>query len=227
VIHTQPVQADIIGAYPSSHLNNDPTPLPTQSSRSGDLVGTHKHHSSFDRPISAAPLTIPTTGSGVGAGVGSHGSFSGNEESALRTDSPPTGLASEELVNHPTMAETGVPVLSTGGGPSSGQFERKSPSTSEGIVRLDSLGGEGIAHRPSQSHMQEYGKQELPSYGEGYAARASAFPSTNTAGMTGQQGDFPPPPQHPDLVQGKPSGYEGLSPREQAEMQLRQKGYQG
>lgn len=233
--NNKPLNADIIGAYPSSHLNNSPAPIPhsphasfgqgTAASPPQHGVGAlnapaaHKHRSSFDHPVQSSH---PSFGAEQGGRQGSFG------ESALTTD--PVPLNDEAVASHPTVAETGIPVdTSYGGpGPATGQLERREkPEAGQGVVRLNSLGGAGLEQGNYQDPTHT---GELPSYGEGFAARASApeksgeaYPSFTGAGV----GGLPPPPQHPAVATGtthagQASGVEGMTPREQAEYYYKQ-----
>lgn len=232
VIHEdKSLNADIIGAYPSSHLNNSPAPLPTsphasfgQGTVGGSAVSptalsggvpapVHKHHSSFDHPAQST-----------------HQSF--GQESALQTDRP-AGDVIGDAPSHPTVAETGIPVdgsANGGPGPSSGQLQRRDkPSPGEGVVRLNSLGGEGL----QSGVQQEHHTGTLPAYGDGFAARASAPEKSREsyAPVGGPEGLLPPP-QHPAVASGTTgaatgSGIEGMTPREQAEYYYKQNQSQG
>jgi len=232
VIHEdKSMNADIIGAYPSSHLNNSPAPLPTSphASFGQGTVGTsavspaplsggvptpvHKHHSSFDHPVQST-----------------HQSF--GQESALQTDRP-AGDVIGDAPSHPTVAETGIPVdgsANGGPGPSSGQLQRRDkPSPGEGVVRLNSLGGEGL----QSSGQQDHHTGALPAYGDGFAARASAPEKSGEAypPVGGPEGLLPPP-QHPAVASGTTgaaagAGIGGMTPREQAEYYYKQSQQQG
>lgn len=124
------LHADIIGAYPSSHLGINETPAPLGGHSPSFGQGTpaspppHKHHSSFDRPHE--PMIIDSVGAG-GRAVG---------ESAL-ADGP---SADSPVPMHPTVAETGVPIAASGPGPSSGQLPRREPAHPDHIVKLGSFG---------------------------------------------------------------------------------------
>ena len=238
----KPLNADIIGTYPSSHLNNAPAPIPHSPHGSFgqgtaatppqhglgalNVPSAHKHRSSFDHPVQASH---PSFGAEQQSRQG--GAFG---ESALSTESPM--LNSEAVASHPTVAETGIPVDNSqqGPGPATGQLERREkPDAGQGVVRLNSLGGAGLDQ--GQQHGQHTG--ELPGYGEGFAARASApeksgeaYPVGSSAGagsgIGGPQG-LPPPPQHPAVLAGTThagaaSGIEGMTPREQAEYYYKQ-----
>lgn len=123
------------------HLNNSPAPLPRMSSPPLDAQSTpasalpppthpdsalRQHEAAFQTgpPAPASDLTPPAS-----------------------TAAAPEASASAA---HPTMAETGIPLAAGTNGPSHGQLERRSndmpvPSTTgQGIVRLSSLGGEGV-----------------------------------------------------------------------------------
>lgn len=229
----KPLNADIIGAYPSSHLNNTPAPIP------------HSPHGSFGQGTAASPPSHPHTGIMGALNVGpahkhrssfdhpvqaSHSSFgTPSGESALRTDSPPALLNDDAVASHPTVAETGIPVDNShsaqGPGPATGQLERREkPEAGHGVVRLNSLGGAGLEQG---QHQQQHGG-DLPGYGEGYAARASAPEKSGEAyPVVGGSEGLPPPPQHPAIASGTThagvgSGVEGMTPREQAEYYYRQ-----
>lgn len=131
------------------------------------------------------------------------------------------------------MAETGVPIAGHTG-PASGQLERREKPQDEGIVRLNSLGGQGLESSPSQGGVPQ---EQLPVYGEGFAARASQPPPVEkpdaaTAPQYNSQTDpqyaggsfAPPPPQHPAVASdtvgaGNGSGLSGITPREKAHYQ--------
>lgn len=142
------LQADIIGTYPSSHigLNDAPAPIPQRrmsgtygpSASFGSMPPVHRHPSSFNHPISAAPsLTAGEISPGhttplSGSAIVDDPMDTGSGESATATATAP----------HPTVAETGIPISSsTGPGPSHGQLERREPPKSaDGIIKLGSFG---------------------------------------------------------------------------------------
>jgi hypothetical protein len=234
VIHEdKSLNADIIGAYPSSHLNNSPAPLPTSPHASfgqgtmgssavsstpltgGAPTPVHKHHSSFDHPVQSTRQSF-------------------GQESALQTDRPAGSAIGDDMAapSHPTVAETGIPVDASangGPGPSSGQLQRRDkPSPGEGVVRLNSLGGEGL----QAGGQQEHHTGTLPAYGDGFAARASAPEKSGEAYPVGGPEGLLPPPQHPAVATGTTgaaakTGIEGMTPREQAEHYYRQSQQQG
>ncbi|WVW86557.1 hypothetical protein I302_108607 [Kwoniella bestiolae CBS 10118] len=114
-------------------LNNQPVPLP-----SPPLHPTHSNGtgSSPSHTESNTTLRSPTGELGGGATI----------ESAYLDGAMPV-----EPSSHPTIAETGVLSQSPvdGPGPKQGQLKRaEKPKSDEGIIKLGSLGGEGLKIKP-------------------------------------------------------------------------------
>lgn len=142
------LQADIIGTYPSSHigLNDAPPPIPQRrmsgtygpSASFGSMPPVHRHPSSFNHPISAAPSL---TAGEISPGHTTPLSGSAIVDDPMNNESGESATATA-TAPHPTVAETGIPISSsTGPGPSHGQLERREPPKSaDGIIKLDSFG---------------------------------------------------------------------------------------
>lgn len=266
-IEQMPVQANVIAAYPSSHLNNDPAPLPSTSplaspggaymSGAAGLTAPkpkiHRHHSSFDRPIDETPIIVPGADTRALSG------------SAVETDSParhdsPMDTSSGVSPQHPTIAETGVPISSADPGPAKGQLERReAPQHTEDIVKLGSFGSADVP-RPNVNASSISGERQdyMPGGYGGYAQQghtdSSMAPPAYPASSQGMNqttsapahpvyapppahtGQILPPPQHPATLgthghaqnpfeDPSATPLQGMSPREQAEYQLKEKGY--
>ncbi|TYJ56872.1 hypothetical protein B9479_002483 [Cryptococcus floricola] len=107
-----------------SKLNNQPAPLPAQAES--------------DSP----PQNSFGSSGGSGASAPSR-----SPENPL-TDSAYLDQPAEQS-SHPTIAETGVPASNGEPGPSQGQLKRaEKPKGSEGIIKLGSLGGDGLKMKP-------------------------------------------------------------------------------
>ncbi|ODN78299.1 hypothetical protein L202_03943 [Cryptococcus amylolentus CBS 6039] len=114
-----------------SKLNNQPAPLPAQAES--------------DSPI-AEPRSSPRNSFGSSGGSGAFAP-SRSPENPL-TDSAYLDQPAEPA-SHPTIAETGVPASNGEPGPSQGQLKRaEKPKGSEGIIKLGSLGGDGLRMKP-------------------------------------------------------------------------------
>lgn len=262
-IEEKPVSADVIAAYPSSHLNTDPAPLPGTSPSgyggphvvsgatglTAPMPAMHRHHSSFDKPIDSSPIYVPGADTSALSGSAVETGSPARTYSPLRDSTTPV-----ELAQHPTVAETGVPIVTHNPGPSKGQLERRgAPQQGEDIVKLGSFGS-ADAPKPNvaapdyqrQSSMPgAYGSYEDQVQGDAHGV-PPAYSSTHGHEQSQHkvfappppthEGGILPPPQHPATL-GAPghapnpfadptaAELQGMTPREQAEYQLRQKGY--
>ncbi|KAJ9127520.1 hypothetical protein QFC24_000929 [Naganishia onofrii] len=207
-IEQMPVQADVIAAYPSSHLNNDPAPIPSTSPL-GSPGGTymsgaagltapkpkiHRHHSSFDRPIDDTPIIVP------GADTRALSGSAVESESPAYHDSPMDTSAGVSA-QHPTIAETGIPISSADPGPAKGQLERREPpQKTDDIVKLGSFGGADVP-RPNVNASSDSGERQdyMPGGYGGYAQQAQADTSMAPPAYPASQGmdESPSAPAHP------------------------------
>ncbi|OCF31248.1 hypothetical protein I317_06195 [Kwoniella heveanensis CBS 569] len=126
-----------------SKLNNLPANLPTSPPLSHTQANTA---SPFSPPL-RSPDASTTSTSSLSAGGSA-------PDSSLDTTSPSgyldTGMPIEPS-SHPTIAETGILASSPDGnpGPRQGQLKRvEKPNSPEGIIKLGSLGGEGLKIKP-------------------------------------------------------------------------------
>ncbi|WWC65541.1 uncharacterized protein I303_108159 [Kwoniella dejecticola CBS 10117] len=106
-------------------LNNQPAPLPSPPLSS-------PNHTEANTTSAQQPLRSPTS------------------ETTLDSVYLNEGIPNEPS-SHPTIAETGVlsQSPSDGPGPKHGQLKRaEKPSGDEGIIKLGSFGGEGLARKP-------------------------------------------------------------------------------
>lgn len=259
-IEEKPVSANVIAPYPSSHLNDlntDLAPIPSTSPSAGLTAPKppiHRHHSSFDKPLDQSPLYIP------GAETSALSGSAVDTGSPARAHSPlHQSTASNEPAQHPTVAETGIPIASHDPGPITGQLERREPPREPSdIVKLGSFGGADVPRPSVASPVHATEKQSSmpggystyddrsshvsegvpPAYtseqGHQQASTAPAHPVY--APPPAHQGGILPPPQHPatlgapghaqnPFVDSASTELQGMTPREQAEYQLKQKGY--
>jgi hypothetical protein len=262
-IEERPVSANVIAPYASSHLNDlntDPAPIPSTSPSAYGTAGltapkppVHRHHSSFDKPIDQSPLYIP------GADTSALSGSAVDTGSPGRTQSPlHTSTTSNEPAQHPTVAETGIPIASHDPGPATGQLERREPPRqASDIVKLGSFGNAdvpspSVASPVHSTEKQNYMPGGYSAYDESSGSQGvpPAYTSdqgheqisTSTAHPVyappppGHHGGVLPPPQHPatlgapghaqnPFVDPSSTELQGMTPREQAEYQLKQKGY--
>lgn len=262
-IEEKPVSADVIAAYPSSHLNTDPAPLPSTSPSgyggshvvsgatglTAPMPQMHRHHSSFDKPIDSSPIYVPGADTSALSGSAVETGSPARTHSPLRDSTTPA-----ELAQHPTVAETGVPIVSHNPGPAKGQLERREPARGDDIVKLGSFGS-ADAPKPNVGAPDFQRQSSMPGayggYEEGEEGASQGVPPAYSSEHGHEQpqhkvyappppmhqGGVLPPPQHPATL-GAPghapnafpdptaADLQGMTPREQAEYQLRQKGYQ-
>lgn len=209
----------------------------------------HRHHSSFDKPIDSTPIYVPGADTSVLSGSAVETGSPARSHSPLRDSTTPA-----ELAQHPTVAETGIPIASHNPGPVKGQLERREPAKGDDIVKLGSFGSADAA-KPNVAAPEYQRQTSMPgayaSYEGSAGSESHGVPPAYSSAHgheqpqhkvyapppTTHQGDMPPPPQHPATL-GAPghapnpfadpasADLKGMTPREQAEYQLRQKGYQ-
>ncbi|WWC73386.1 uncharacterized protein I206_107353 [Kwoniella pini CBS 10737] len=112
-------------------LNNQPAPLPSPPLSS-------PNHTEANTSSAQQPLRSPNTESTL--------------DSVYLNDGIPN-----EPSSHPTIAETGVlsQSPSDGPGPKQGQLKRAERPTGDGIIKLGSLGGEGLVNKPATESPKE------------------------------------------------------------------------
>ncbi|WVQ75267.1 hypothetical protein IAR50_004880 [Cryptococcus sp. DSM 104548] len=118
-----------------SKLNNQPAPIPAQAE--GDSPNNEPRS-----PVKSPRNSFGSSGgSGSFAGSGSAGENPLADSAYLEQQSEPA--------SHPTIAETGVPASNGDTGPRQGQLKRADkPKGNEGIIKLGSLGGDGLKMKP-------------------------------------------------------------------------------
>ncbi|WVF68831.1 hypothetical protein IAT40_003604 [Kwoniella sp. CBS 6097] len=132
-----------------SKLNNLPANLPT----SPPLNSTQANTASPFSPPLRSPDSSSLPGSASASALDSTSTLTSNG-SGVDPTSPSgyldTGMPIEPS-SHPTIAETGILASSPDGnpGPRQGQLKRaEKPNSPEGIIKLGSLGGEGLKIKP-------------------------------------------------------------------------------
>ncbi|GHJ86802.1 hypothetical protein NliqN6_3204 [Naganishia liquefaciens] len=259
-IEEKPVSANVIAPYPSSHLNDLNTelaPIPSTSPSAGLTAPKptiHRHHSSFDRPLDQSPLYVPGADTSALSGSAVETGSPGRTQSPLHQST-----TSNEPAQHPTVAETGIPIASHDPGPMTGQLERREPPREpEDIVKLGSFGG-ADGPRPSvgspilasekqtsmpggystyDDHSGSTSQGVPPAYTseQGHEQTSTSATHPVYAPLPAHQGSALPPPQHPatlaahghaqnPFTDSASAELQGMTPREQTEYQLKQKGY--
>ncbi|WWD20016.1 hypothetical protein CI109_104489 [Kwoniella shandongensis] len=125
-----------------SKLNNEPAPLPPPPVDQSTI--TPIPSSSTGGGLTSPPLRSPQDSVGAGAGAPLDSAY-------LDTGAP------IEPASHPTIAETGVPASNgeNGPGPRQGQLKRVEKKDGGDIIKLGSLGGEGLKMKPPTGSEEE------------------------------------------------------------------------